>query len=167
MNLESQVCALEYAKRLKKLNVKQDSYFYYTVCHDCTTEYGIEEFSLQENKNHGENISAYTSAELLDLLPRLVTIAEDSPFNTFRLRLEKSFFVKEPEDVENFSIIPHYIVNYRCDSTDMAGEQAWLERTLINNICDENCANALAKMLVYLIENGFISERKSDSKDIR
>ncbi len=174
MELSQQVISLEYAKQLKELNIKQESLFYWSVDKELKNELIVWNLKHKNCANQGnlydnsleypqyyDLYSAFTVAELLDLLPRLVTIKEDTPFNTFRLRLEKSFFIKNPEDVDNFSIIPHYIVNYRCDATEVAGEAAWLERTLTNNICDENCANALAKLLIFGIENNYIEVKNA------
>lgn len=70
MKLEDQVCSLELAKRLKKLGVKQKSYFWWNwppqedilapyLCsgEDCTTV------------NSWKRVSAFTVAELGEMLP--------------------------------------------------------------------------------------------------
>jgi len=161
MNIELQVCSLELSKRLKELGVKQDSLFYW----DCNEEYYGHSSTNNNIITYGKNVyipnhnhifySAFTVAELLDMLTPIVTIENDTPFNSFRLRFEKSFHVTNP-DPENLEIKTIYIANYRCDSTAVAGEDAWLERTLTSNKVDENPANALAKMLIYLLESGLI-----------
>lgn len=53
MNLSQQVCALDYAKKLKELDVKQETSFYW-----------VQEFP--------DAISAYTVAELGDIIPYCV-----------------------------------------------------------------------------------------------
>lgn len=64
MKLEEMCVSLELSKKLKELGVKQDSYFYWTICNDCTKEYGSEEYSLQKGKEHGTNYAALTASEL-------------------------------------------------------------------------------------------------------
>jgi len=69
MELEQQVCSLELAKRLKELGVKQDSVFFYIV--DSDDGYiGVR--PINPTKNDGDSrkhFSAFTVAELGELLP--------------------------------------------------------------------------------------------------
>lgn len=69
MKLEDQLTSLELSKKLKELGVKQKSLFYYSICNDCTKEYGQENYDLTLGKGHGENYSAFTSSEILKILP--------------------------------------------------------------------------------------------------
>ncbi len=72
MKLEDQVCSLELSKRLKELGVKQDSLFYrfgderqqYIFC-----KY-YEQYSPNVNLNMADGYSAFTVAELGEMLPR-------------------------------------------------------------------------------------------------
>lgn len=61
MNLESQVCSLELAKRLKELGVKQESLFYWIIDAIGTR------YDLQTGSN--SFWSAFTVAELGEMLP--------------------------------------------------------------------------------------------------
>jgi len=64
MKLNKQVCSFELAKQLKDLGFEQESYFYYS------NEIGkIVGSSYKETHNRLKFISAYTVAELGDVLP--------------------------------------------------------------------------------------------------
>ena len=71
MKLEDQCVSLEMAKKLKELGVNKISLFYWNICHDCENEYpeGSVQWELVYGENHGENISAFTVAELGEILP--------------------------------------------------------------------------------------------------
>jgi hypothetical protein len=71
MNLEQQVCSLELAKRLKELGVKQDSLFYW---HTGIVPQGLvtKEWVSERNVS-ASTYSAFTVAELGELLPRKIT----------------------------------------------------------------------------------------------
>jgi hypothetical protein len=82
MNLESQVCSLELAKRLKELGVKQESYFYWlNNCLDdwiifhaendnCNQHSGPGDITfLNIKKRENKAYSAFTVTELGELLP--------------------------------------------------------------------------------------------------
>lgn len=67
MKVEEQVCSLNLAKRLKELNVKQDSYFFYEY-------YSMSAYMIVDNQHiHSyEGViyySAFTVAELGMMLP--------------------------------------------------------------------------------------------------
>ena len=59
-------------------------------------------------------------------------------------------------EIEVLLPIKTLIVNYKCDTFDMNNENAIFGKYLTKNIWDENSANALAKMLIYLIENKLV-----------
>lgn len=147
MNLENQVASLPLSKDLKELGIKQISFLYWNK------ENKLKIYPEKKYINLLYNISAFTASELIDLLPNRITLKEGEPFNSFKIRIEKSFFVKgerllEPETIFT---IPSYIINYYCDSTECTGENAWLQRQLFpHNIWDENFCNALAKTLIYI-----------------
>ena len=152
MNLEDQVCSFELAKQLKELGVKQESLFY-RFDHECHTylfcKY-YEQYSPHVNLNIEEGYASFTASELIELLPHRITLKEGEPFNSFRLRIEKSFVVEE-------GLIIIYLINYFCDSTECTGENAWLQRGLFqHNIWANNFCNALAKTLIYIIENKYL-----------
>jgi hypothetical protein len=67
MNLEEQVCSLELAKRLKELNVEQDSLFCWI--NNCDLEY-----LPLEIRNKNVVYAAFTVAELGEMLPNFNVI---------------------------------------------------------------------------------------------
>lgn len=93
MKLEDQVCSLELAKRLKELGAKQESAFEYRVYLEAIYPFGLRETSLVRsgstkdsfptyfNKGRIEVISAFTVAELGEMLPQTIDIDDDdSPY---------------------------------------------------------------------------------------
>jgi hypothetical protein len=79
MDLKSQVCSLELAKKLKKIGVDQSSLFYWVAEKDKLLERGVECFSIMyihdfdnfEDEDSLENyeiFSAFTVAELGNML---------------------------------------------------------------------------------------------------
>lgn len=159
MELEDQICSLELSKRLKKFGVKQESLMYFIDMNNAVnivfkpllTDGFLDKF------DYSIIYSAFTVAELLELLPHMIFTLENSPFNSYRLKIEKSFYVEPYEITKNIIYKEDmYIVNYFCDSTEIEGENAWMQRRLTKNMHDKNPANALALMLIYLLENGLI-----------
>lgn len=150
MNIENQVCSLELAKKLKNLGVKQESIFSYMKKEDgrifVTSSYGCNCW-VELPYEAVDPIAAFTSAELAELLPNHVTTLTNEPFNNFRINISKFISVQENEAFNNF------IINYWCDTTEVTGEIAFFTRKLTSNIYDINLANAMAKMLIYLLEN--------------
>jgi hypothetical protein len=66
MKLEDQVCALEYAKKLKELGVKQESLFYWIKEDSPYIWYNSNNYPIHAEKFY---YSAYTVAELGEMLP--------------------------------------------------------------------------------------------------
>lgn len=162
MKIKDQVCSIELAKKLKELGIMEESLFYWS--YGCVTENSQwlicqkdSDFFYQDYDKDNDIFHAYNVSELAEKLPNRIVINTDSPFNSFRLRIEKSFVVEN----EDLKII--YIANYRCDSTECEGENAWMERTLLeHNVNDENMSNCLAKLLIKLIEYKIINNKKKD-----
>ena len=160
MNLELQVCSLELAKRLKELGVKQESYFYYRDEYgkpDNIHNYKIMIWSfvlgsknIDERNGAYECISAFTASELLNILPRMVDTKINEPFNNYRLNMTMSLVV---EDNVAKRV---YLINYDCDIRKIEDLCFPSKQLFQHNIWDKNLANALAKTLIYLIENGLL-----------
>ena len=136
MKLEEQVCSLELAKRLKELGIIQLSLFYW---HWNT---GIGKYELLDECNFGDYFSAFTAAELFDILPASIDTKKNVPFNNYWLRIDKRRY----KDIQ-------YIINYVCD-TKLA--QDFSSFPAMKNIHDESFANALAMTIIYLIENSLM-----------
>jgi hypothetical protein len=149
MELENQVCSLEAAKKLKELGVKQNGYFEYLF------EPLKDKWSVDPAFKNRLGISAFTAAELLQLLPVHVDIKEEEPFNRYSMVINRFYLYNQQE-----KMVPAFIVNYECDSCETTGPDAFIKRKMIRNIYDENLANILANMFIYLVEKGLIDERK-------
>ncbi|MDP4145615.1 MAG: hypothetical protein Q8936_14205 [Bacillota bacterium] len=157
MPLEQQVCSLDLSKRLKELGIKQKSLFYwinpeYTI--DNVHEIIYEQNTYINPPKPDFYYSAFTTAEVMNLLPNRITILGNEPFDSFRLRIQKSFIVEH-----DMVLIDTYIANYHCDTTECSGEDSWLDRTLFpKNMWHENSANTLAKILCFIIQNNLVTD---------
>lgn len=170
MLIEERFISLELAKKLNELKISERSIFVWEWFSD--ESYGLKYMPHSVVPNKFNNIkiyNAYTSSELMCLLPHRITLKENKPFNSFTIYIKKSFIVKNAMDLLDKDQNPSpvfldeinyktiYIINYECDSASCTGEDAWFKRNLLeHNIWDENFSNALAKTLIYLMENKFI-----------
>ncbi len=147
--LESQVCSLESAKRLKELNCRQESLFWWYSPDDSGwIGYGGAD-------DAGNRISAFTCAELGEMLPR-----HHRNFDPFIIN-----------DVIRDWMYRELSVSFRSDGDayvvgKISVAQGVMKR-LFPNLNREDFADfsneteARAKMLIYLLENNLIpSERK-------
>jgi hypothetical protein len=123
MTLESQVCSLDLAKRLKELGVKQESCFDWVEIDD---DYWIlmgrkqKKFKEMADSLKDTCISAFTVAELLKEIP-----IEDCTIGGENGRYWVHYNTYEVDDEHNG------IVEFE----------------------EENLSNALAKLLIYLKDN--------------
>lgn len=134
MKLESQVCSLELAMRLKELGVKQESLFVY-----CEIEFKWELRYLQNilsrmrrQELDDRSLSAFTVAELGEMLPDEFPGNSESIFDSFMVRMQgfQRWHVRYIHD-EDREV-------YHCEEA-------------------ETEADARAKMLIYLLENKLIT----------
>lgn len=125
---EQQVCSLKYAKKLKKLGVPQESLFEWWL--NDFGEWVLEYAELLPSKDIEPEryCSAFTVAELGELLPFCKDEEKWLPFKT---------------DVGDWLVWEHFNGLY-----DESG----------NYMREKNEANARAKMLIYLKENGSLLE---------
>lgn len=157
MNPESQVTSPEHSVKLKELGIAQQSLFYYFDIYGKGKYYlYFNESMPEEGEYEGEVFSAFTVAELLSILPYRIIIKENEPYNSFRFRMQKGIWCKDKiTDPDNIRYTEFYSVNYYCDTTSQ--KMDWMFTSLTANISDENAANALAEMLVYLFENKYMT----------
>jgi hypothetical protein len=133
LTLKEQVVSFELAKRLKELYVKQDSYFSWS---NCDTPYPRLVHSHMELERSGDYlISAYTVAELCEMLPELPAPQRLS------FGIEKSA-IRECLGGKYYGV--HDALNYPEDY----------------DVYDDNLANVLAMLLIHLIENKLIEVEK-------
>ena len=151
MNLEEQVISLDYARKLALLGVKQESIFKFSFsminarkdCYDI-----VRHTSLEIMKG---DYSAFTTNELFDILPAVIDTKKDEPFNKFHMHLVK-------RNIKNIE----YILNYYCDTQQYKkdGDPFFLPNLIQNNIYDEKLPDALAKLLIALIEMEYVKYEK-------
>jgi hypothetical protein len=125
MRLEDQVVSLELAKRLKELNVKQESQFYWTAIPGNDWILNFIEIGIPV----AEHYSAFTVAELGFLLPRKVTTDDDPEW----------YYYQQSEGVGGLTI------GYWSPSGKSIGGA-------LTSFIDSE-ANMRTKMLIYLLEN--------------
>jgi hypothetical protein len=151
--IESKVCSLELAKELRELGIEQTSIFVWEYYNDQC--HGIKYFPyavLPNEYNKFKLYSAFTSDELMELLPACVDTKINEPFNNFWLNLQK-------RNAKNIQ----YIINYHCDTMQFDTGSPFFGLTLLkHNIFDESLANCLAKMLIHLIKNGLIQRTTNE-----
>jgi hypothetical protein len=139
---EKQVCSLEYSRELEKLGVRQNSIFYwrkYSLCKNTDLYYiPNKEIDLLVLSGQLEyNLSAFTATELLERLPSKLPIkARATDFEC-----DYSLSIYKLDDGK-------YEVCYAGLSD--AGCYG-------NEIIIDTLTNALAKLLIYLLENKTIT----------
>lgn len=148
MNIESQVTSLELSKKLKELGVKQESLWYWTRIKISLNKKIMEseEFTIscKENYDHIGYDSVY------------VTGCSECNYGDKISEIYSAFTASELLELlpENYKFVKqsdqwHVITNGCLKCT--------LEDTL--TFC-ENLSNACAKMLIHLIENNLLENKK-------
>lgn len=136
MKLEQQVCSLPLAQRLRELGVRQDSAFYWRAQGTLQKDWKVQYFSRGDIKLNP--VSAFTVAELGEMLPSRFSVTVKKITSTFDLYLAKN------ESGEWF-------VEYQCQGTEPEdGYELLVQRNA------DTEADARAKCLIYLIESGLI-----------
>ena len=135
MKIEDQVCSLELAKKLKKLGVKQESLFYWVKHWKGRYEGHVNElfYGKDEDDNVNPHISAFTVAELGEMLPAEVNCP--------------SYFTVKRQNREG--------TNYHSLKVGGKENMATGERhafTFLLGNYDKNEANVRAEMVAYLAE---------------
>ena len=131
MKIEEQVVSLELATKLKSLRVKQDSLFYWGL-NDAFPCNNEIIFFVEELIDNKLKDGGYSAFTASELLEMLPAEIEDRKIHLYK-------------DNDN------WIIEY----TDGWGAGEYIEPFEDNNLC-----NALAKMLIYLIENNLITLNK-------
>tara|TARA_R110000851_G_scaffold202598_1_gene354359 strand:+ start:182 stop:670 length:489 start_codon:yes stop_codon:yes gene_type:complete len=161
MKLESQVCSLELAQKLKELGVKQESLWEWYIKGDESFVTGGDASIHFEIEGFTCSCSAYTVAELGEGLPQVVVFPDpvDVPENENTQRLRES-----PEGrilLEEMSYKgllstgkPNgWFVYYK--GYDILGSPIMIGAKQIGK--SETEADARAKMRIYLLENKLIT----------
>lgn len=154
MNLESQVCSLELAKKLKELGIDQQSLFYWDIWDE--SSYAVNYIAY--HCPNLEHYQAYTASEILDILPHYIATKENESFNVFRLKMEIFMYAYEEALIKFDKILMKraYSFNYHGETFTPDKNSPFSQHyTLMGTIYDESLANAAAKMLIYLIKNNY------------
>jgi len=138
MNLEDMVCDLELAKKLKELGVKQESLYYWV---DSTNTH--ERVFLSTNQTWGDEeklyiYTAFTTDELLRFLPDNIVDIKNNNIYEFEMSI----------------INNKYFVFY-----DRAEEVKCWSADYYKLFEDKKPSNALAKLLIWCIENNYVEAR--------
>ena len=132
MTLKDQVVSLDLAKRLKELDFKQESIFYWKDYEERNS--GKPQIVYGKDNSWYKFYSAYTVAELGEMLPTFIPGARATDY----------------DDVYSLSISKTeglvWEISY-CGSGDSG---------CLKIFNDDNLVNAMAKMLIYLKENNLI-----------
>ena len=141
MKLEQQVVSLELAKKMKELGFEQESYLYWVNVKSTQPQSDVNFWGIWRGMKDeilgvdvSKNISAYTVAELGEMLPAEVWLLNEPPF-------KKQYLLT----INRYTKSNDWSVSYvRKDDQDFIDERAKTE------------ADARAKMLIYLKENNLI-----------
>jgi hypothetical protein len=128
MKLEQQVCGMKLAKRLEELGVKQESYFQWRYFGDNREgEIWLVQPS-KEDYRYPTAVSAFTVAELGEMLPRNVRKGDTFHAPTIWFGEQATYIEYDDRESSKVPLSP------------IAGNEA----------------DARAEMLIYLIENNLI-----------
>lgn len=133
MNINDLVCDFELAERLKELGIKQNSYFvYYKFKIEKRYNSDVTENWQIDDDERFDTISAFTANELMEYFPAFIEDRETGHDTFNALMIGKG----------NRMVGSFYTANYTCNDT---------------NFQDESLANVCAKLLIWLIEEKYIS----------
>lgn len=154
MQMTQQVCSLELAKKLKELGVKQESLFYHfigavTGNHDLRMGWDSKG---DINFTNSQTYSAFTVAELGELLPRYIADA-DQPLSGVKGKQYPLIIECLADDYSSDNKINGWRIRYGDTKVKFESEYK-LNSAGIYYIGNE--ADARAKMLIHLIENKLI-----------
>jgi hypothetical protein len=137
MKLEDQVVSLELAKKLKELGVRQESAFYWRQ-EIIGSVLGDDKRWVLKDWTNGDFLSAFTVAELGEMLPGFF------PHDRGEMRFHSA------KTHGRGHWIAEYVANTPLRTSSFGAEYERYFQTA------DTEANARAKMLVYLIEQGIV-----------
>lgn len=146
MNLESQVCTLEQARKLKELGVDEDNYFYWlfedVILSDIERSKVVTCQNLMVINNLMSSIKAYTSSELGEMISAICDLGwEQSIITAFKDKKYNKIHFKYPSKEEG------------CGIYDNGFDMYYFSKIMLE-------AHARAEFLIYLLDN-------RDNVDIR
>lgn len=132
MEIEQQVCSFELARQLKELGVKQNAYFSWYKNSDFDNQYILN----ITDKTDIEHYSAFTVAELGEILPQYIFVNENTPIYFLSNNKKCGYYFTKRYIYENF-VIPEAI------------------QTLFQ-VNEDIEANSRAQMLCYILRGKFV-----------
>lgn len=121
MNLEKQVCSIEYSRKLNQLGIKQESQFHWMNEHSMSPNLHFTPYG------HGLGLSAFTAAELGEMLPYNIDNGAEFYYPNYTKHLN------------------YHRIQLLSDTGKM-----------LSGFNDFTEADVRAKLLIYLIENKLI-----------
>ncbi len=152
MKLEDQVTNLELSKKLKELGIKQNSLFWWSREHQKALHKITFSYSKFETADKEPHISAFTVAELGEMLPK--TIKSPKAGDKRNWQDVSHISTKEREEMRYVGILS---INKPTDWIVLYQGYIILGFDIKAHTHDKTMANAMAKMLIYLIENKLIN----------
>lgn len=150
-----QITSLDLSIYLKDLGIDHSKANLSWIKHDYQKKYhiGFTRYNGAgsiESINSLEQYPAFNSDELMEMLPCFVDIKKNEPFNNFYLEVHK----RSEKNIQ-------YCIKYICDThgMDRYGNFA-IFKFYKSNIYDEKLADALAKMLILLIDEKLYVKRE-------
>lgn len=151
MNLYDQFCSLDLAKRLEELGVKQESLFYWLNVEHCIHMKVKEDgYSLQEDEDGNP---------IIDKIDYRTELGNPAVYNIDKENYWSAFTVAELGEM-----LPMFSTDYnQLKIVKVSGGWRvgyYSDRTFEKEFIEKILANAMAKMLIYLIENKLIEVPK-------
>jgi hypothetical protein len=128
LTLQQQVCSIELAKKLKELSVEQESFFIHTR-YKITFAYEVATYAEAKEWRCYDVANTYSAYTVTELGEMLPHFVKNKQYSkTNVLKINKR---------ENTWVIEYHYLNYQSE--------------------DSLLANAMSKMLIYLLENKLIT----------
>lgn len=152
MKLKELVSSLKISKELKKLGIKQENSFYYWVKKESSKIYQLFDRGTAGGISFFEEMcSAYTFAELLEVLPDKITAANKYT-KSFGREMDYFLLITKTKKTKWF-VLPDCYIGYRTlDLIFLCSKRA------------DTIVDAAGKMIIYLIEEGIIKVNEENEK---
>jgi len=152
MTLEKQVTSLELSKRLRELGAKQESYFMWHRNKLRNLVYLSESFEITKPEECERVASAFTVAELGELLPGTIETENAAYANPEHPNkgMRDGYYVLSCGRSDPKSTVRYFDVDY-------ADKSIPRDVLRLHTEMADTEADARAKMLIYLLENNLIT----------
>ena len=145
MKLKELVCSLEPSKELRKLGIRQDSFYYWVKKEGSKTYQLFDRGTAGSISFFEEMYSAYMFGELLEVLPDKITTIISK---TYGKEIHYFLFITKTKKTKWFNQPDYYVAYKTMDDRFLHSER------------EETMADAAGKMVIYLIKEGIIEVKK-------